>query len=429
MRGSRTARTLHCGMAMMRLGFVFAALLAGCINSDPASCTTDNPDYPDCLPEDDGKADAASAGLAQMNDLTIVMPLAKTQAQFDGYLPAKALLPKAMYTAKFPDPTGGGGAIGSDVTMRYDNLRVVAVRLDPCFANIGPVTDPSTCDNQLRIVFQSLEYSGGSTQAIDGAVHAFYRLSREQLVAAIKEIVALRKANGQTTAMGPLAPHPLIVKQGEDGAFAQGLNAILLKYASPANLIRFTHFQSSNLQTVWGFSGFDVNGSTTTPMVIPNIPNKGTSVSFFQGFASPMNGGFTPESTAKDSVTLLANASNAKAASKSAQQASYDAALRIENPGFHSPNTIDCASCHVGQAARLLIGDDVLGLSATGNPNLFVRDPKFVSARSMKQTTNVRTQPLNVHMLSYRNDQLMIGQRVINETAATVAYVNGTILH
>ena len=412
----------------MRFAWLMAAVLAGCINQDAASCTTDSPDYPDCLPEDDGKADAASAGLAQMNDLTIVMPLAKTQAQFDGYLPAKALLPKAMYTAKFPDPTSNG-AIGSDTTMTYGNLRVVAVRLDPCFANIGPVTDPATCDNQLRIVLQSLTYKDGSTQAIDGAVHVFYRLSREQLVAAIKEIVALRKANGQTTAMGPLAPHPLIVRQGEDGAFAQGLNAIILKYASAGTLIRFTHFQSSNLQTVWGFAGFDVDGATATPMEIPNLPGSATSVSFFQGFASPMNGGFTPEASAKDTVTLLANAANAKAATKTQQQAAYDAALRIENPGFHSPNTIDCASCHVGQAARLLIGDDVLGLSATGNPNLFVRDPKFVSARSMKQTTNVRTQPLNVHMLSYRNDQLMIGQRVINETAATVAYVNGVVLH
>ena len=413
---------------MLRFGLLFAAVLAGCVNQDAASCTTDNPDYPDCLPEDDGKTDAATAGLAQMNDLTIVMPLAKTQAQFDGYLPAKQLLPKAMYTAKFPDPTNNG-AIGSDTAMTYDNLRVVAVRLDPCFAQIGPITDPASCDNQLRIVLQSLTYKNGSTQAIDGAVHVFYRLSREQLVAAIKDIVALRKANGQTTAMGPLAPHPLIVKQGEDGAFAQGLNALLLKYAAQGTLIRFTHFQSSNLQTVWGFAGFDINGTTTTAMVLPHLPNNATSVSFFQGFASPMNGGFTPESTAKDAVTLLANATNAKAATKAQQQAAYDAALRIENPAFHSPNTIDCASCHVGQAARLLIGDDVLGLSATGNPNLFARDPKYVSARSMKQTTNVRTQPLNVHMLSYRNDQLMIGQRVINETAATVAYVNGTLLH
>jgi len=413
---------------MLRFGLVFAALLAGCVNADSRSCTTDNPDYPDCLPEDDGKTDGATAGMAQMNDLTIVMPLATTQAQFDGYLPAKALLPKAMYTAKFPDPTGSGG-IGSDVTMKYDNLRIVAVRLDPCFAQIGPITDPSTCDNQLRVVFQSLTFANGGTSAIDGAVHAFYRLSREQLKSAISEIVALRKANGQTTAMGALQPHPLIVKQGEDGAFAQGLNQIILEYAGPSNLIRFTHFQSSNLQTVWNFSGFDVTGTSTKMMVIPNIPDSGTTVGFFQGFSSPMNGGFTPESTAKDTVTLLVNADKAKAASADAQQAAYDAALRIENPGFHSPNTIDCASCHVGQAARLLIGDDVLGLSAVGNANLFKRDTKYVSLRSMKQTTNVRTQPLNVHMLSYRNDKLMIGQRVINETAATVAYVNGVIFH
>ena len=413
---------------MLRFALLMAAVLAGCVNSDGKACTTDNPDYPDCLPEDDGKTDGATAGMAQMNDLTIVMPLATTQAQFDGYLPAKALLPKALYTAQFPDPTGTGG-VGADVQMKYDNLRVVAMRLDPCFANIGPVTDASTCDNQLRLVFQSLTYSSGSTSAIDGAVHVFFRLDRDQLKSAISEIVALRKANGQTTAMGPLQPHPLIVKQGIDGSFAQDLNKIILKYASPSNLIRFTHFQSANLQTVWNFSGFDVDGSSTTPMVIPNIPDSGTGVGFFQGFASPMNGGFTPESTAKDTITLLVNAANAKAASASKQQAAYDAALRIENPSFHSPNTIDCASCHVGEDARLLIGDDVLGLSAVDNPNLFKRDSKYVSLRSMKQTTNPRTQPLNVHMLSYRNDKLMIGQRVINETAATVAYVNGTIFH
>src|SRR3569623_2573403 len=154
----------------MRFAWLMVAVLAGCINQDAASCTTDNPDYPDCLPVDDGKADAASAGRAQMNDLTIVMPLAKTQAQCDGYLPAKGLLPKALYTAKFPDPTNTG-ASGSDTSMTYDNLRVVAVRLDPCFANIGAVTDRASCDNQLRIVLQSLTYKDGSTQAIDGAVH------------------------------------------------------------------------------------------------------------------------------------------------------------------------------------------------------------------------------------------------------------------
>jgi len=429
-------------MTSTRLGLALALLsslpIAGCVDSaDEAACTTDNPDYPDCLPDDDGgKADSATASGAQMNDLTIVMPLAKTDAELGtGYLAASdggttPLLPKALYTNLFPDPSGPLHP-GQDVQMRYANLRAVAVRFDPCFANVGPVADPSTCDNQIRIVFQSLSFANGTT-AVDGAVHAFYRLSRTELTTAIKEVVALRKANGQTTAMGPLAPHPLLVKQGLGGAFGKGLRDIVLRHASSKNLIRFTHFESANLQTVWNFSGFDITGTTTQTakmMVIPTLPAHGTTAGFFQGFASPMAGGFTPETTSADSVALLANAPKAKAATKAKQKAAYDAALRIENPNFHSPNTIDCASCHLAQPARLLIGDDVLHLSATGNANLFTRDPKYVSARSMKQTTNLRTQSLNVHMLSYRGENLMIGQRVINETAALVAYVNGSVLN
>ena len=413
---------------MKRVGFLLAALVAGCVNADDKTCTTDNPDYPDCLPDDDGgKADSANAGLAQMNDLTVVYPLAKSASEFSAMVPATNLLPKAIYTARFPDPAPGPTPIGSDTRMTYDSLRLVALRVDPCFAQIGPITPTTQCDNQIRLIFQSLPSDGSA--AIDGAVHVFYRVTRAELVSAIKEMIALRKANGQTTAMGALKPHPLLVKQGLDGEFGKGLRAIVEKYATPAKLIRFTHFQSSNLQTVWNFSGFDVTGTTTKAMVIPTLPDSATGVGFFQGFASPMKGGFTPESTHADSVAILANVDKARAATATARQKAYDGALRIENPAFHSPNTIDCASCHVGQAARLLIGDDVLGLSATGNPNLFQRDPKFVSATSMKQTTSVRNQPLNVHMLSYRNDKLMIGQRVINETASVVAYVNGVLLH
>ena len=414
---------------MKRVGFVVAALLAGCVGSDDSTCSTDNPEYPDCLPDDDGgKADSANAGLSQMNDLTVVYPLAKSASELAAMVPATNLLPKALYTAQFPDPAPGPQPIGSDTRMSYDKLRLVAIRFDPCFAQVGPIAPTTQCDNQIRLVFQSLSADGAS--AIDGAVHVFYRVTRTELVSAIKEMIALRKANGQTTAMGALKPHPLLVRQGLDGAFGTGLKKLVVKYATSDKLIRFTHFQSSNLQTVWNFSGFDVTGaSTTKPMVIPTLPSSSTTVGFFQGFASPMNGGFTPESKHADAVTILANAEKARAATATARKKAYDGALRIENPNFHSPNTIDCASCHVGQAARLLIGDDVFHMTAVGNANLFQRDPKFVSATSMKQTTSVRNQPLNVHMLSYRNDELMIGQRVINETASVVAYVNGVLLH
>jgi hypothetical protein len=388
-----------------------------------------------CLPDTAGcdTADSPGNGAAvQMNDVTIVMPLAKTQTELDAYLPATGagakgvLLPQAIYTAKFPDP--GHGGVGGDVQMQYAKLRVVAVRFDPCFAQIGPITDPSSCQNQIRLVFQDLTLSGGSTSAIDGAVHAFYSLDRAELTQAMREVIDLRRASGQTRNMGPLAPHPLVVKQGIDGAFSQGLSKIILEHAGASNLVRFTHFQSSNLQTVWTFNGFDLSADgTATAMVIPTLPASATVGKFFAGFGASLAGGFTPETTSSDDVALLVNVTNAKAATHAAVQAAYDASLRIENPSLHSPNTIDCASCHIAETARLLTGEDVLHLASDDVSNVFHPDPKFVSDANAAAKTTPRGQTVNLHMISYRNSSLLIGQRVINETANVVAYANGTI--
>ena len=431
--------------AISLFGLASATHLTACADSDTGDDSTCDPDVTDCSGLGnigDGKADGATgtAFNAQMNDLTIIMPLAKSQTEFDdGYIAASSigpngtLFPKTPYSTEFPDPSGPSTTDGQ-VALTYAHLRVTAIRFDPCFAQIGPITDPSTCLNQIRVIFQSLTYDSSSgTYADDGAVHAFYSLSRADLTAAIREVIALRNANGQKTAMGGLAPHPLLVKQGINGAFGQGLSEILLKYASAKNLTRFTHFQSANLNTAWTFAGFDLTKSGSTlkakAMIIPTLPQSATSVEFFAGFASPVNGGFTPETTSSDDVALMINITNSKAATKTQNKAAFDAALRIENPNFHSPNTIDCASCHAAELGQVLIGQGVLKFAT--DANAFVPDAKYVSARSMKQTATVKSQPageLNLHMLSYRGSSLFIGQRVINETANVLAYVNSTVL-
>ena len=408
---------------------LFTAALASLAATSGCSASTEDLDVNDEELAKGGKA-------AQMNDVTIVMPLADTQAEFNkGYLAATsvglggALLPKALYTKEIPDPVGPVG-IGGDVSMRYADLRIVAVRLDPCFANVGPVVDDSKCDNQLRVIFQDLSYKSGSTSAMDGAVHAFYSLSRAELTKTLQEIIALRIASGQTTSMGALKPHPLLVTQGLDGAFGIGLQKIILSHAGMSNLMRFTHFASRNLATAWDFVGFDVKNGATSPMVIPTLSGKTTAVSFFAGFGAPISGGFTPETTSKDDVAVLVNVDNATKATAKARQAAFDASLRIDNPGFHSPNTMDCASCHVAESARVLMGVGKFEMSAVGNPNAFAADPKFVSATSTKSTAGPakQKQGFNVHMLSYKFDSLSIGQRVINETASVVAYANGHLL-
>jgi hypothetical protein len=389
------------------------AALGACGSNSPSSKTTSSSD--------------STSGSAQMNDLTVVFPLATTQGDFDAYLAAKgtgsnALIPKTLYTTAVP--ASGHVGVGGTADMAYDDLRLVAIRFDPCFANIGPITDPSSCLNQMRLVFQSLSFQGGQTSALDGAVHAFYSLTRAQFVAAVEAVMALRGGAGD---LGPLAPHPLLVSQGLTGAFATGLAKIVRTYASSSNLTRFTHFMAGNLDTDWTFIGFDVGSGKTTPMVIPTLPSSSTSVEFAAGFTLPISGSFTPETTSQADPSVLLNMTTANGASAAARQAAFDGALQIQNPNFNSPNTIDCASCHLSEYAQVVMGQGKFNLSASGDSNAFAPDPSFVSSADFAATTSSVNQPsgLNVHMISYRDTSLLIGQRVINETAAILAYVNG----
>lgn len=376
----------------------------------------------------------AKASRVQMNDVSVLFPLAKTQAQFDGYLSADAaglggaLLPKAIYekaTGIKPDPHNGPGPVGSDPTLHYEDLKLVAFRIDPCFANVGPITDPSTCKNQLRLVFQSLSFDKtAGTNALDGAVHAFYSLDRDELVGLVNDIIALRKKQGGAKDLGPLNVHPLLAKQGLTGGEAKGLEALVLAHAGAKNLTRFTMFFSTNLQTVWTFEGFDIASGKSTMMEIPTLPKNTFSVQYFVGFSQDLAGKFTPPTKADDDMQILGNLADAKAASKAEQQAAFDAALRIENPDFHSPNTMDCASCHLAGPGRVITGAK-LGLSATDNENAYDPGSKYVTKKDMAQKTKVdMSNGLNVHAFSYKNDQPMIAMRVINETASVVAYLN-----
>jgi hypothetical protein len=76
------------------------------------------------------------------------------------------------------------------------------------------------------------------------------------------------------------------------------------------------------------------------------------------------------------------------------------------------------------------MGEAQFGLSASSDRYAFTPDPEYVSPADFAETTSPSNQPdgFNVHMLSYRGSSLLIGQRVINETASILAYMNGTIL-
>jgi hypothetical protein len=370
----------------------------------------------------------------QMNDLSVLLPLPHTQADYDAMLAPTTtardgvLLPETIY-----DSAGG--------FLSYQDLRAVAFRIDPCFGQLGPVTDPTQCHAQLRIVFQPVFFSGsgddGSATVEDGGVHVFYALTEGELRAIVNDIVDARVADGVTTDLGPLAVHPTIAREGTAGALATAYDAILARYASPDTMIRMTEFvielpelapqivSSSNTE-FWDFESFDIAAGSATPRDIATMPSTDvTSTMSISGGTAPLVASASPLTTSVDNIAVLEDMNQATAATVTARQAAFDAALRVQNPAKNSPDTIDCASCHLAGPAIDLVAS-TFSMSAVGDTNAFVAWPTIPTA-DLARTTPLQgdgSVPLNIHAFSYLLAQPMINQRVINETAANLAYID-----
>ncbi len=418
----------------------FATLLFVTAAATAAACAA---------PTDDADAEGAAAAvtaqpdirpdLAQVNDVSILFPLAKSKAAFDrGYLtPASTalggtLLPKAIYERAF-GPPGTLQIGGTPAAPALTGLRLVAVRLDPCFAQRGPAPDERACKNQIRLVFQTLTFQGGRAVAADDAVHAFYAISREQLTGAIQTMIDLRKRIVREQRLGPLAPHPLLkTTTGDlDVNVAREVEALVQSLAGQQNLVQFTQFAPSGLDTTWNFSGFDVEKSA--PIQIPTLPaGDDTHVAFFAGFTPGQLEGdpaFVPASRAPaaDNMQQLGNRATAAAAGPDGRKRGFDALLRIEHPGLHTPDTTDCASCHAVEPVRRLIGAKHFATEATAARGAFVADATYVPAADTAQPAQPDS-GVNVHMFSYKGTTPSIHRRTINESAAITAHVNAKIL-
>jgi hypothetical protein len=367
----------------------------------------------------------------QMNDLSVLLPLPRTQAELDAQLTPSSpavggqLLPASIFNM-------------ASTRLEFTTLHAVAFRFDPCFGALGAITDDASCHNQLRIVFQLIDVDDrfDSTIVDDSAVHAFYEISRDDLLAAVDELVAARKAEGGDRDLGPLAPHPLIAQEGLDGPLAQAFAKTITKYAGQDKLVRMTEFDfaswasgpTTSGTTTWNFSQFRVDHGTVTNMDIPTLSTTGMSQDgnsmALEASTGPLEASSSPGTTSPDDLALLASFMKANQASASDRQGAFGAALRVLNPHDNSPDTIDCASCHLAQPAAELVGGQ-LGMTAAGNPDAFVPDPSIPMADLAETTSPVSPdQVLNIHAFSYRlQEPPMINRRVINETAANLAYL------
>lgn len=191
-----------------------------------------------------------------MNDVSILYPLPATLPEQDKLLTTTdtgakgALLPEQLVSQV--QALFGGALFGNPVLK---GARVIAIRLDPCFASVVG----GACQPQMRLVLQPLFLDDGKVTnkppqvaAFDSALHAFYKLSPEEFTKAVETVVALRTASGGTTT-GPLVISPVLAREGIDGPYARGLKSLVLSLCGEQSLVRLTFTLGATLD--WRFGG------------------------------------------------------------------------------------------------------------------------------------------------------------------------------
>jgi len=359
-----------------------------------------------------------------MNDATIVYPLPRSAGEMNQLLapqeagPGGALLP-LKYWQRIPSINQGEHS-----ARTYRNLRLVAVRIDPCFKFRGD------CLPQLRFVWQPIDnavYGSASPYGLetkDAAVHTFYTLQPDDFRRFVSDYQQLRSSMPMVRADTPLQVHPLMQKQGLGGAFSRGFRQLLLNYCGEQNMWRVTSMSTLVGGDKWEFRGFNIVDGKPVEIVIPRTGNA-RAQSFFVSLVSDReyrNGLISPAPLGEDNLNLILRDSRAINARDADTLKGLGASVaRIENPAIHSPETMDCVSCHSTQVAGALLFGNVPWLS---------RDPQITrhafrsSSPLLQSLATTRNIPRVFRALGYFEKTPVVSRRVINETAMVVSQLN-----
>jgi hypothetical protein len=393
-----------------------------------------------CQPLDSGLNDGGGGGSGsgwvdlQLNDVSVLFPLTSSASdRATSYLNAASagsrgpLLPEGLYDG-IGHIAGSSGPRTPSVSgeARYADLRVVALRLDPCFADLAPDPGGAGCQPQLRLTLQELTDGPNGTQAFDSALHLFYALTRDEVVTLAQAIAALRRVSLGAGRMGSLQPHPALVHEGLEGPMARGLRALVLQYAGQSNLTRAAQFSLTHSPASWQFSAVDISDAEKahfTPSPIASLAGAAASQGFGGELASNASGNILPLTTSTDDFSPLVTLSVAQGLDAATRSAKFEALVRVDHPGHNSPKTIDCASCHLATPVEKAVAAPTFGLVESMDPNAFQADGADVLSSELSPTFTVLAN-LNLHAFSYAQRDIGINQRVANESAAVVRYLN-----
>ena len=393
-----------CGLLLLL--FLFSGVISACAGGSSSA--------------DSGAGDSATliSGLRSV-DITVVYPLppAATLPALmspDGMGRDGPLLPHAVFDGGTMPELDERSPLPSDAE-RWASLRVVAVRFDPCPGVTLPPPSAMTCAPDLRLVFQSLRPQGDKTTARDGAVHAFYALSRAEFVDVLHALRALRAQE----AAGPQAKldvHPRLTKEGVDGDYAQKLKAIVLAHAGAGSIVRVTSFRRTDTHSFgqkWAFRIREKKqGVWGDSLVATTGTNEQSLVAIVGG---RWDAQITPALTHPDDVTRVF-----KVSTPDDQRNAFRATAHALSPRIHTSESLDCATCHIAPDVAGFV-QSTLGLNLAMYPEHFTSSYPLDSA-ALSESDAIAFE--NIHMLSYLDTTLSVTPRVANETAALLELLN-----
>ncbi|MDB5214037.1 MAG: hypothetical protein JWO86_1964 [Myxococcaceae bacterium] len=429
--------------ALLSSSILSAAVLAACTGAacSTAAGTTDD-------------AALASKATLDTNDVSFLVPLPNTVDE-----PALVQLKDAPSLLAFERFTGFLGASGWTPLIDpiappmqraiYDSLRVVAVRLDPCFPGFNP--GESACRPQLRLVMQSVTAQPNSEdvhqiKAGDATLHFFYELTASELR---DVVIALRTWKAQAPAMTagkPLGVHPRLQQEGMQGTLADELRSLILAKCREANLSRIAFMMLqfgplSSFPNQWTFGAADVVNGAFVPAKLAHLKEEASSQLFImrrkkeagddtgppQVDPNSLAGIFLPESSAPDNASFFLQSDNYLAQPRTADvTTAMKALLRVENPHLDGPGSVDCVSCHVATPLRLFAERN--GISTQGAEYMADRYQPVEGANADLRTMQASTVPdreiYTTVNFGYFDLQPSISQRTVNESAEVANAIN-----
>ncbi len=244
--------------------------------------------------------------------------------------------------------------IGGNPHLIYqDQLRVVALRIDPCFQEGAA---PLKCRRQIRLVWQPLEFpkDRARASAIDAAAHSFYDLSEQHWDTFLTELRELSATRSEASDVH-LDLHPQIVKEGLGGVYWSQLRALILKYAGLQNLSRVTGMNVDPIGSLWIFSGIEVDQENYQRIRIPRVDRGAQGFFIDPKELSEFRAKINPYP--ENQLAFLNLVADSKSRDPVMDRAELIEALnqanRLENPELENTGSVDCVSCHIAQSVRL----------------------------------------------------------------------------